>query len=294
MKIKAFDIVNIMLLLLLSLSIMAPFLLLLNQSLMTSDDILKYGYTFIPKHIVADAYQYLLVEETFVWKGFAVTLFVAAAGTFLSLLFTSSLAYGLSKKYLPYRGPLTIFVLVTMFFSGGLIPSYLLLTNLGLKDSLWVLIIPVLISQWNMFLMRNFFMELPGEIEESASIDGANQVTILFRVILPISLPVLATIGLFYAVAYWNSWFTASIYIHSQHKWPLQLILRQMIVSLDVTTMAGASEGGGSRSDTLLENVPKEAVKAATIMISSLPIMCVYPFIQKYFVKGITVGSLKG
>ncbi|MBO9608037.1 MAG: carbohydrate ABC transporter permease [Paenibacillaceae bacterium] len=285
---KWFDVFNIGFLVLLCGTIIVPFLMMISQSLMSNEDIARYGYTLLPKNIVFYSYKYLLVDNTFIYRGFAVSVFVTVIGTLCNLLFTCSLAYALSKKYLPWRNGMTIYVLITMFFSGGLIPAYLLVINLGMKDSLWALIIPGLISPWYMFLMRNFFMEIPREVEESAYIDGANDIVVLSRIIIPMSLPSMATIGLFYAVSHWNSWFSAAIYLNSHGKWPLQLMLREMITSFDM--------GAGDQSQALewMRLIPKEGVKAAAILIVSLPIICVYPFLQKYFVKGMTVGSLKG
>lgn len=290
MKFSWFGSINAALLTIMSLLFVVPFIVLINQSFMSNDALLKYGYTLFPREFVLYAYKYLLVENTFIYRAFAVSVLVTCAGTLLCLLFTSSLAYALSKKFLPYRSGLTLIVLTTMFFSGGLIPTYLLVVNMGLKDSLWALILPALISPWYMFLMRNFFMEIPREVEESAQIDGANEVGILFRIVLPMSLPSIATIGLFYAVGHWNNWFSAAIYINAQEKWPMQLILRGIISSLNMTGMGGDT---GQRVEWM-RNMPQESVKAAAVLITALPIICVYPFIQKYFVKGMLVGSIKG
>ncbi|MBO9606475.1 MAG: carbohydrate ABC transporter permease [Paenibacillaceae bacterium] len=288
-KRRLFDWVNGALLAFVSLLFLIPFLVLINQSLMSNDAILRYGYTLIPKEVVFYAYRYLLADSVFIYKGLLVSVAVTAGGTFLCLVFTCSLAYGLSKKKLPYRAGLTLLVLATMFFSGGLIPHYLLVVNLGLRDSLWSLIIPALISPWYMFLMRNFFMDIPPEVEESAQIDGANELGILARIVLPMSVPSIATIGLFYMVGHWNSWFAASLFLNSQAKWPLQLVLKAIVTNLDFS-----SNGGQSQALDRMIKMPRESVKAAATLITALPIVCVYPFIQKYFVKGMLVGSIKG
>lgn len=288
-KVKAFDLINGALLILISLLFIIPFIVLINQSLMSNDAIMRYGYTLIPKEIVFYAYHFLLVENSFIYKGLLISIIVAVAGTLLCLLFTCCLAYGLSKKYLPHRKAITLIVLITMFFSGGLIPHYLLVINLGLRDSLWSLILPGLVSPWYMFLMRNFFMEIPQEVEESAQIDGANELRILWKIVIPMSIPTIATIGLFYMVGHWNSWFSASIFLNSQAKWPLQLILKGIITSLDF-----AQNGDSSQALDRMIKMPRESVKAAATLITALPIICVYPFIQKYFVKGLLVGSVKG
>lgn len=290
MKINWFSWINSTLLILMSLLFIIPFIFLINQSFMSNEAILKYGYTLIPRDIALYSYKYLLVDNIFIYKGLAVSMLITTTGTFFCLVFTCAMAYGLSKKYLPYRNFLTLVVLVTMFFSGGLIPSYLLVTNLGLRDSYWALILPALISPWYMLLMRNFFMEIPQEVEESAQIDGANEVGVLMRIIIPMSLPTMATIGLFYAVGHWNNWFSAAIFISSQDKWPLQLILRGMLANLDLAALGK----NPALTSEWMKNMPKEGVKAAATLLTTLPIICVYPFIQKYFVKGMMVGSIKG
>jgi len=290
MRSNWFGWINGTLLVLMSLLFILPFVFLINQSFMSNEAILKYGYTLIPREFALYSYKYLLVENLFVYKGLAVSVLITVAGTFFCLVFTCSMAYALSKKYLPYRNYFTLGVLVTMFFSGGLIPSYLLVTNLGLRDSYWSLILPALVSPWYMLLMRNFFMDIPQDVEESAQIDGANDVGVLLRIILPMSLPSMATIGLFYAVGHWNSWFSAAIYISSQEKWPLQLILRGMLAHLDLAALGK----NPAMASEWMKNMPKEGVKAAATLITMLPIVCVYPFIQKYFVKGMMVGSIKG
>ncbi|MBP1991720.1 carbohydrate ABC transporter permease [Paenibacillus eucommiae] len=287
-KLKLFDMFNVIALVLLSLTILVPFMILISQSLMSNEDIINYGYTLFPKHISLQAYKYLLADNLFIYKGFAISFFVTVAGTFCCLLFTGSLAYGLSKKQMPYRNAMSVFVLITMFFSGGLIPSYILIMKLGLKGSLWALILPALISPWYMFLMRSFFMEIPKEVEESALIDGANEMIVLWKIIVPMSMASIATVGLFYAVGHWNSWFPASLYLQSQDKWPLQLILREIISSFDFASK------DPSNSLELKQSIPQQGIKAAAILVTSLPIICVYPFIQKYFVKGVIVGSVKG
>lgn len=289
-RVDWFNLINVTLLSLMSLLFIIPFVFLINQSFMSNEGILKYGYTLFPREIAFYSYKYLLVDNVFIYKGLAISVLVTLAGTFFCLLFTCTLAYGLSKKYLPYRGVLTVAVLATMFFSGGLIPSYLLVTNIGLRDSLWALILPGLISPWYMFLMRNFFMDIPQEVEESAQMDGANEVGILLKIIIPMSLPSMATIGLFYAVGHWNSWFSAAIFINTQDKWPLQLILRGMLANLDLAALGK----NPAMVSEWMKNMPKEGVKAAATLLTALPIVCVYPFIQKYFVKGMMVGSVKG
>ncbi|MNI39980.1 Inner membrane ABC transporter permease protein YcjP [compost metagenome] len=197
-------------------------------------------------------------------------------------------AYALSKKYLPHRNFYTMLIVLTMFFSGGLIPTFLLIKSIGLYDTRWALIIPGLINTFYMIIMRNFFMELPQELEDSAKIDGANDIQILARIVVPVSKPILATIGLWVAVHHWNEWFQALIYIQDQSKIVLQILLRRLIVENDDLQMRELM------SQATEDEVVAETVKSAVLMIATIPILVVYPFIQKYFVKGIMVGSLKG
>ncbi|RAV16728.1 carbohydrate ABC transporter permease [Paenibacillus contaminans] len=287
-RLKLFDYINAVFLIVVCCSIIVPFLFVISQSLMSNEDIMRNGVTFFPRHVVFDSYKYLLTGSSRVYQAFGNSFFITFFGTLFSLLFTGSIAYALSKKYLPYRNVVTAVLLASMFFGGGLIPSYLLITALGLKNSLWAVMIPSFLNVWYAFLLRNFFMEIPPEVEESAHIDGANDVTIFARIALPMSMPAIATIGLFYAVGYWNSWFSASIYLSEQSKWPLQLLLKSMLLAFD-PNMSGVAESLG-----LLAALSKDSVRAAMIMITTVPILLVYPFLQRYFVKGMIVGSVKG
>ena len=199
-------------------------------------------------------------------------------------------AYPLSKKYLRARGFLLNMVIFSMFFSGGMIPSYILISNwLGMKNSYWSVLIPGAISAYNLMIVKNFFQGIPQELEESAHIDGCNDLSTLIKIVLPLSLPVLATFGLFYAVGHWNAYFGAMIYMTgAREKWPLQVILREIIV------MSTTSAGDMALMDPNFVEPPEQSIKMAVIVVATVPIMCVYPFLQKYFVKGVMVGALKG
>lgn len=285
---RLFDIGNVVFLALLSLVFIVPFLSVLSTSLISTEEALRRGaFILVPEKLAFDAYALLLGRADIVVNGYKVTLFRVVAGTALSLVFTAALAYGLAKRKLPGRNGLVLFVFITMIFHGGLIPQYMLITKLGLKDSLWVLVLPSLVSAWNLFIMRNYFLSLPEEIEESAVIDGASPPMILWKIVIPVSMPVFATIGLFYAVHYWNEWFQATIYINSQDKMPIQVVMRNILVS-------GMVSEDNLNMDMLQQPPPPSTVKSAMIIISTLPILFVYPFIQKYFVKGAMVGSIKG
>ena len=286
-KFEVFDIVNIIILALVSVIILLPIMTIVSQSLMSNEDIMKYGYTLLPKNISWESYKYLLLKNSAMRHGFLVSVGITVVGTFSSLLVTSMYAYGISKKDLPFRGFFTVCVLITMIFSGGLIPRYLVVTSLGLKNNYLSLIIPVLMVAWNTLILRNFFQAIPGELFEAARIDGADEMTLFFKVALPLSKSAIATIGLFYAVKYWNAWFDASIFLSDKSKWPMQLLLKEIMNSLQIAASSGAV-------DSIAAILPTESIKAAAIVITALPIVLVYPFIQKYFVRGVMVGSVKG
>jgi putative aldouronate transport system permease protein len=226
-----------------------------------------------------------------IWIGFGNTFFRTIIGTLLTLLFSVHMAYPLGKRYFPHRNFWTFIVVFTMFFSGGMIPEYILVRTLGLINSRWSMILPMLISPFNMIIMRNFFMNIPDSLEESARIDGANDITILYRIILPISGSIIATIALWTAVSHWNAWFDCLIYINDSSKMVVQTILRRVVLegSQQLMNMTGYIPGVDE-----IEVVSTETIKAATIMVATVPILVVYPFLQKYFVKGVMVGSLKG
>ncbi|WP_342575083.1 carbohydrate ABC transporter permease [Paenibacillus sp. FSL M8-0142] len=284
---RIFDAANIVFLIFLSLVFVIPFLAVLSTSFISAEESMRRGaFVLIPERLDFTAYDVLLNRGKIILNAYQVTLFRVIVGTILNLLFTSMLAYGLARRSLPGRNGLVLFIFLTMIFQGGLIPNYMLMDTLGLKDTLWVLIFPSLVSAWNLFILRNFFMGLPEELEESAVIDGATPQLILFKIVIPLSMPAMATIGLFYAVHHWNDWFGASIYINDINKMPIQVIMRNILLT------------GITQNEAQLEYVqnppPAATLKSAVIIISTLPILFVYPFLQKYFVKGVMVGSIKG
>jgi len=286
---RIFSITTNILMFILIIIFVLPFWAIIASSFVNEAESAQRGsFILWPSTFNFSAYNVLLSPNSMIYNAYSNTIFLVVVGTAISLLMTSTMAYGLSKKMMPGRNAITAFVFFTMLFGGGLIPSFLLNRSLGLTNNVWALILPYMISPWNMFIMRNFFMEIPESLEEAASIDGASPPKVLFSIILPISMPVMATIGLFYAVGYWNSWFPAMIYINDIHKMPIQNIMRNMIVA------SSASDVTGSLTNESNKNLVAETVKSATIVISTLPIMCVYPFIQKHFVKGVMVGAIKG
>lgn len=284
---RIFYVCNNIFLFILILIFLVPFLMVVSTSFMSESESIRRSsaYVLYPHAFDLTAYKMLFNKGSIVLDGYKITLFRVIVGTFLNLFCTATFAYGLARRTLPWRNVIVTWVFFTMIFSGGLIPSYMLVNALGLKNSVWVLVLPTLISTWNLFIMRNFFLAIPEELEESAIIDGANPPTILWKIILPLSLPSIATIGLFYAVYHWNEWFQASIYIDHVNKLPIQVLMRNIIMSGVIQDQP---------VEVTQELPPAETLKAAMIVVSTLPILCVYPFIQKYFVKGTLLGSIKG
>jgi putative aldouronate transport system permease protein len=264
-------------------------LYLFYGSFIDPQDYARHGMEFPLRKISFANYQRLLTGSSRVVRGFINSVGITSVGTCLSVLVTGMLSYGLSKRRLPYRNHITFFIFFTMLFSGGLVPTYLTVSGLGLLDSYLALIFPQMVGAWFVFLFRNFLMTIPDSLEEAAYIDGANEVTIFFKIMVPLSLPITATVSLFYAVFYWNKWFDALIYIYDYNKYPLQIILRNILYASE--NMSEAIDAGEVRTTI---GVPSEVLKMCAIVISTLPIASVYPFVQKYFIKGILVGSVKG
>lgn len=266
-----------------------PFLLVLSSSFTDQASLNQNGYQLWPEVFSTEAYSMLFKSGTIV-PAYGVTIFVTVVGTVLSMLVTCACAYALSCKSMYYRRALSMIIYFTMLFNGGLVPTYLWVTKyLRLSDSLWSLILPSLVNAWNLLLMRNFFNGIPEALSESARIDGANDMKILFKIILPVSLPGIATIGLFYALAYWNEWYKALLYIHTEWKYPLQYLIMQIQKNIQYVQQNAAQ--AGVVTDGL---IPAETVQMATAIVTIGPIILLYPFLQKYFVQGLTVGSVKG
>lgn len=266
-----------------------PLLLVLSSSFTSQASLNINGYRLIPSELSLDAYSLLFKSGT-VGPAYGVTIFITVVGTVLSMLVTCACAYAISCKSMYYRGTVAFFIYFTMLFNGGLVPTYLWVTKYpGLSDSLWSLILPSLVNAWNLLLMRNFFNGIPDALSESARIDGANDMVILFKIILPISLPGIATVGLFYALAYWNEWYKALLYIHTEWKYPLQYLIMQIQKNIQYVQQNAANAG------VVTEGlVPAETTQMATAVVTIGPIILLYPFLQKYFVQGLTVGSVKG
>jgi len=262
-----------------------PFIHVLSKSFSDEAAVIAGKVALLPKGFSLSSYSYVLFESRFM-GALGITVFVTVVGTIGSLLVTVLAAYPLSKPYFKARKFILGLYVFSMLFYGGIVPSYMLMKTLGLLDTVWAMIIPLLVVPFNLLVVKTFFEQLPESIEESARIDGANNWRILFSIMLPISLPVLATIGLFYAVGYWNNYFHPLLYISKIELKPLQLYLMDMISS--------TSENMGSLGVEQSLNLSTEGVRSATIIVSVIPVLIIYPFLQKYFVKGLTIGSVKG
>lgn len=269
---------------LLALICLYPFLNVLACSLSGYNPVLSGKVTFYPIDFTIEAYKQILGRTT-IWTAMRTTIMITLLGTALSLVLTILAAYGLSIQDLPGRRVMTGFILFTMYFGGGMIPTFLVVKGVGLYNTLGALFIPQSISVFNFIVMRTFFKELPDSLQDAARIDGASYLQVLFKIILPLSLAVIATIGLFYAVGYWNSYFDALIYIQDGDKYTLQLRLRNMLFG---------SELGNAADDVGGTVVMPQTLKMATVVVSTVPILVVYPWLQKYFVKGVMLGSVKG
>lgn len=285
-KLSAGQIINGVLLAVLGFVCLYPFLNVLAYSMSGYNAVLSGKVTFFPIDFNMDAYRQIL-GKTQIWLAMRTTVFVTVVGTALSLMLTIFAAYALSIRDLPGRKAFTVFILFTMYFSGGMIPTFIVVKNLGMYDSLLSLILPQSINVFNFIVMRTFFRNLPESLEEAARIDGATYMTVLFKIVLPLSVPIIATIGLFYAVSYWNTYFDALLYIKSPERYTLQLRLKSLLFEGELNNSGANVEGIGTQ-------VMTQSLKMATVAVSTLPILVVYPWLQKYFVKGVMIGSVKG
>ena len=290
-KDKIFDVFNYIILGLLAFSTLYPFLAIIATSLSSPAEASKAGIMLIPKQPTFSAYVSIFKNEYLV-LGFRNTIIRTVLGTLVNVLLTVMAAYPLSKKDLPLRNFWTSIIVFTMFFSSGLIPNYILVNSLGLTNKIWALILPGAIDTFSLIIVRNYFMSLPDALEESAKLDGADDIRILFQIILPVSASIVATITLWYSVAHWNAWFDALIYITKDNLIVLQVLLRKMVIEGSAQYMGLMGRAGDMMAK---DTTPTpDIIKSAVIMVSSAPIIMVYPFVQKYFIQGIMVGSLKG
>lgn len=265
-----------------------PFLYVVAGSFATEKELVERAFFIIPRTISTNAYKYIINDGS-IFRGLVNSFFIMIAGTFINMLFTATMAYPLSKSWLRGRNLVLNIIIITMLFSGGMIPNYLVVKNLQLLDSYWALILPGAVNAFNLIIIKNFFQELPQELEEAAKIDGCSDVGIFVKIILPLSKPALASVGLFYAVSHWNDFFNSLIYLNSTKKFPVQIILRQIVLLAQ-----GASADGSSIDFGAGGTPPELAVKMAATVVATIPILCVYPFVQKYFEQGVMVGAVKG
>ncbi|MCS7460075.1 carbohydrate ABC transporter permease [Paenibacillus doosanensis] len=274
--------------LLLSIVTLYPFWHVLMYSLSDPKLAMGGGLFLWMKGFSLSSYEMLLHSKG-IFQAYGNSIFRLVIGTAINIVFTAMLAYPLSVQRFVGRNAITLLIFFTMLFSGGMIPNYLIVKELGMINSLWSLIIPGAISAWNLIIMKNYFQSLPPELEESANIDGAAPMRILFSIILPVSAPVIAAIALFYGVAHWNSYFDAILYINSDSKQVLQVFLRTMLMSSSLQQVQGTENFAST-----IGLVTEESVKMATVVASVIPMLVVYPFLQKYYVKGVMIGSIKG
>lgn len=275
-----------------SLSTLYPFLNAIAISLNEGLDTAKGGITLWPRAFTLENYEVVFQDERLM-SGFIISVLRTVVGTVSAILATAIFAYGMTKRELMGRKVYMLMCIFTMYFSGGLIPTFLLIRNLGMFNSFWVYIIPSLIGVWNMIIFRTFFQGLPQGLEESAKIDGCGNWGTLFRIVLPLSGPVIATLSLFTAVGHWNEWFIASIYISKEELLPIQTILKQILASNIVSEQTANLDAASQAHMAQAKTVTSKSLSMATMMVATIPIVLVYPFVQKYFVKGVLVGSLK-
>lgn len=282
---RIFDFCNVLFMLCLAFITLYPMYNIFIVSISSAEYIYAGAVSFIPKGINFDAYRMVFKNDS-IWRSFGNSILYTAVGTTINVVCSAMCAYPLSRKDFYGRGFFTVFVAVTMFISGGMIPSYLVVNQLKLINTMWAIVLPGAISTYNMIIMRTFFQNLPVSLQESAYLDGANDITILFKVVLPLSMPIIATMTLFYAVGHWNSYFNAMIYLNSKSKFPLQVLLREIVVAGNMA----------DESSDLTSNINIIAInfKYAVIVITVVPILVVYPFLQKHFTKGVMIGAIKG
>jgi len=267
--------------------ILYPLLFVVSASFSSPASVMNGEIWLLPKGLTLEPYR-LVFENESIWRGYYNTIIYTAIGTLINIIMTVLAAYPLSRKDLPGYQFIMIIIVFTMFFNGGLIPLYLLVRDLGMANTMWALIIPSAISTYNLIIMRTFFHStIPNAIQESAFMDGCSNTRLLLNIVLPLSKPILAVMVLFYAVAHWNAYFAALIYLRDRELYPLQLILREILIqnqTNEITIEAGIAE----------KLLIGESMKYAVIIVSSIPVLVLYPFIQKYFVKGVMIGSIKG
>lgn len=284
---KSFDILNYCILTIFALVTVLPFVYIIAGSFATEAELTERSFFLFPRDPSLNAYHYIFSSST-IFRSIGVSIFITVVGTLTNLAFTLSMAYSLSRKDLLGRNVVMNLVIFSMLFSGGLIPSYLIVKELGLLNNYMAVILPGAISAFNLIIIKNFFQQLPAGLEESARIDGCTDLGVLWRIVLPLSKPVIATFGLFYAVGHWNNFFSALLFLNDHTMWPLQVLLREIVM------LSQLAVGDMSQMDPNFVQPPEQSIKMAVIVVGTLPILLVYPFLQKHFAKGVLLGSIKG
>lgn len=284
---RAFNVFNIILLTVLSLVMLYPFLYVVFASLSNPMEYLKHeGILTKPLGFSLEAYKKVFAKPE-IWTGYANTIFYTVAGTLINMIFTISLGYGLSKKELKFAKPIMILIIITMYFGGGMIPSYMVVRNLGLLDTRWAILLPSAINTFNLIIMKTAFEGIPQSVEEAAIIDGASHLRLLVKIVIPLAMPSIAVLILYYASEHWNAWFKAAIYLRNDELYPLQLYLREILIINEQQDMIMGS-------DSAEQLALSSTIKYATIIVATIPMLLVYPYLQKYFAKGVMVGAVKG
>ncbi len=281
---RVFDVFNVIFMIALVVAVLIPLLHVVAASFSNPSDYVRHeGLLLTPLNPTLEAYKAVAKNKN-ILTGYMNTLFIVIVGTTLSLFLTVMAAYCLSRKDVMFKNVIMLFIVFSMYFNGGMIPFYLVVKGVGLNNSIWSLIIPSAISTYNLIIMRTAMLTVPDSLEESARLDGANDWTILWKIMAPLVKPTIAVITLYYAVSNWNAWFNAMLFIHKKSGYPLQLILREILIQNETADMSAGID------DTLIS----ETIQFATIVVATVPILCVYPFIQRYFVKGVMIGAVKG
>lgn len=289
-KTKWFDILNGIVISAVSLASLLPMLLVLIVSFTEEQAIKANGYSFFPKAVSLEAYRMLFGENSLLMQSYLISITVTAVGTAIAVAVTGMAGYSISVNHLRYRNALALFFFITMVFNAGLVPWYMVSTGLGLRNNIWALIVPSLMfNPFNLFLVRNYMKQIPDALIEAARIDGANDARIAFQIYFPLSLPVMATITLFYGIGYWNNWFNAIMLVDDQRLYPLQFLLFKLNSEMNMISQMQSISGSAVSAELL----PTESVKMATAILTIGPIVFFYPFLQKYFIRGLLIGSVK-
>jgi len=284
---RVFDVFNYLFLTLFALVTVLPFIYIIAGSFATEIELIQRKFFLFPRNPSLSAYQYIFSSDT-LFRSIGNSVIITVFGTLTNLVFTLSMAYALSRRDLMGRNFVMNLVIFSMLFSGGMIPGYLVVKELGLLNTYGAVILPGAISAFNLIVIKNFFQNLPPGLEEAARIDGCSDIGVLWRIVLPLSKPIIATFGLFYAVGHWNNFFSAMMFLNDSKMWPLQVMLREIVMLSQVAV------GDLSAFDPEFVEPPDQAVKMAVIIVATIPIMLVYPFLQKHFAKGALLGSIKG